>query len=173
MDEVREAKVSDRDDVVRLWMDLIRSQAALDGRFSPANDAEVRWRNDYGEWINRSSRRLFVAVAGGRTCGFVTAERSSSAPIFEGRSEVYIDELYVEPDERRSGVGKALVGAVRDWASSIGAERIRAGVLAANEDARDFWKRVGGEPITITIGIEISGSKSDPAPNSHSRRIGF
>lgn len=173
MGEIRRGRASDRDDVVRLWMDLLRSQAALDERFTPADDAQVRWRNDFGEWLDRQSRRLFVATVDDRTCGFITAERSSPAPIFEGRSEVYIDELFVEPEHRRRGIGSALVRSVREWADSIGAERIRAGLLAANADAKTFWKHVGGEPITVTVGIELSPPEEERAAPSGRRRIGF
>ncbi len=171
--KIRTAQASDRDDVVRLWMELLRSQEVLDERFSPSEDAQVRWRNDFGEWIDRQSRRLFVAVADGRTRGFVTAERSSPPPIFRGRSEVYIDELFVDPDFRRRGVGTELVEAVRQWAESLGAERIRAGLLAANDEGRTFWKRVGGEPMTITIGIELSSPGADATLPHERRRIGF
>lgn len=173
MGEIRRGRASDRDDVVRLWMDLLRSQAALDERFTPADDAQVRWRNDFGEWLDRQSRRLFVATVDGMVCGFITAERSSPAPIFEGRSEVYIDELFVEPEYRRRAIGTELVQTVREWAESIGAERIRAGLLAANEEGRTFWKHVGGEPITVTIGIELSPSEIRSAAPSERRRIGF
>lgn len=173
MGEIRRARASDRDDVVRLWMDLLLSQAVLDNRYSPAADAEVRWRNDFAEWLDRESRRLFVAVDEDRICGFVTAERSSPPPIFEERSEVYIDELFVEPDDRRRGLGTALVAEVRSWAESLGAERIRAGLLAANEDARTFWAHVGGEPIAITIGIELSPPTADRRALLDRRRIGF
>ena len=173
MDEIRKARAADREDVVRLWMDLLRSQATLDARYTPADDAQVRWRNDYGEWLDRESRRLFVADVEGRVCGFISAERSSPAPIFEGRSEVYVDEIFVEPDYRRRGLGRKLVGAVREWAESLGAERIRAGLLAANDEGRAFWKLVGGEPMTITIGIELDTTTSGKDAISRRGRIGF
>ncbi len=173
MEVIRKARAADEDDVVRLWMDLLRSQSLLDARFSPADDAQVRWRNDFGEWLDRESRRIFVAVLDGRIRGFITAERSSPAPIFESRAEIYIDELFVEPEVRRRGLATALVGAVRAWAESLGAERIRAGLVAANEEARSFWKFVGGETISITVGIELSAPESDHAPPPERRRIGF
>lgn len=173
MEEIRRAVAADEEDVVRLWMELLRSQAVLDKRFTPADDAQERWRNDYREWLDRKSRRLFVAEVDGRVCGFVTAETSSPAPIFEGRSEVYIDELFVEPDSRRRGLGTALVAAVRQWAESLGAVRIRAGLLAANDEGRRFWEQVGGEPITVTIGIELTPSKSNSSERRERRRLGF
>lgn len=171
MEEIRLGKASDADDVARLWMDLMRSQSALDSRYVPAEDAAVRWRNDFGEWLDRASRRLFVAVVDGRPAGFVTAERFSPAPIFRERSEVYIGELFVAPDVRRRGLATALVGAVREWAESLGAERIRAGVLAANKEGLDFWRIIGGEPIATTVGIELPASNR--SVQRERQKIGF
>ena len=173
MEQIRRARATDRNNVVRLWMDLLRSQSRVDERFTPADDAQVRWRNDYAEWLERESRRLFVAVIDGRVCGFVTAERASSAPIFRPRSEVYIDELYIEPEVRRQGLATALVGAVREWADEIGAQRIRAGVIASNEEARGFWEAVGGAPMTMTMSIELARNAEMPSSTADRRRIGF
>lgn len=173
MQQIRRARASDRDDVIRLWMDLLMSQSLVDERFTPADDAQVRWRNDYAEWLERESRRLFVAIVDGGVCGFVTAERASSAPIFRPRSEVYIDELYVYPEVRRQGLATALVGAVREWADEIGAQRIRAGVIASNNEARGFWEAVGGAPMTMTMSIEL-GRDAETSPSAAGRRrIGF
>lgn len=173
MKEIRRVKASDKDDVIRLWMDLLLSQSGLDARYTPAEDAPIRFRNDFEEWLDRPSRRLFVAVVDDRIHGFATAERASPAPVFEGAMEIYIDELFVDPDVRRRGLGTELVGAVREWAESLGAARIRAGVLAANEEGLEFWRNVGGEPITTTIGIELRPSRPADAEMPERRRIGF
>lgn len=169
---IRRAAASDRDDVIRLWMDLLQSQSECDSRFTPADDAQVRWRNDFAEWLDRPSRRLFVAELDGRVRGFVTAQRWSLPPVYEASAEVYIDELYVDPPARRQGLATSLVAAVREWAESLGSARLRAGVLAANESGRTFWSRVGAEPISVTYGIELDSSEEQTnQPERH--RIGF
>lgn len=174
MAKIRKATAADRDDVVRLWMDLLRSQAAIDERYSPAEDAEIRWRNDYNEWLNRPSRRLFVADDGGGIHGFVTAERWTSLPVYRVSSEIYVGELYVEPRYRRSGVGRSLLQAVRGWAAEVGADGIRAGMLASNEEAAAFWGAAGGEAIAVTIGIDLkAGKDAEDAPSESRVKLGF
>ncbi|MEX1055810.1 MAG: GNAT family N-acetyltransferase, partial [Rhodothermales bacterium] len=79
---IRRAEKRDAERLSRLWMDLLESQAALDDRFGPSEDALVRWRNDYPEWVSRDSRRVFVADEKGEIQGFVTAERWTSLPIY-------------------------------------------------------------------------------------------
>lgn len=174
MSEIRRAKAADRDNVVRLWMDLLRSQGEIDGRYAPADDAEVRWRNDFDEWLDRDSRRLLVAVVDDQVRGFITAERWAPPPIFRLSLEVYVDELYVEPKFRRSGIGSSLISAIKQWAEELGAERIRAGVLASNEDGGAFWAAAGGEVMSVTFGIDLSRAKGAGDEHESERgRIGF
>jgi len=174
MSQIRLARAADKDDVVRLWMDLLRSQGEIDQRYAPADDAEVRWRNDFDEWLDRDSRRLFVAVVDDQVRGFITAERSAPPPIFRLSSEVYVNELFVEPDSRRSGIGSSLISAVKKWAEELGAERIRAGVLASNEDGGAFWAGAGGEVMSVTFGIDLGGAKGAGDDHDSERaRIGF
>lgn len=174
MSQIRPAIAADKIDVVRLWMDLLRSQGEIDYRYAPADDAEVRWRNDFDEWLDRDSRRLFVAVVEDRVRGFVTAERWAPPPVFRLSSEVYIDELFVEPEFRRSGIGSSLISVVKEWAEEIGAERIRTGVLASNEDGGAFWAAAGGEVMSVTFGIDLDRTSGAADEHGSERaRIGF
>ena len=153
---IRRAEKRDVERLSRLWMDLLESQADLDGRFGPSDDALERWRNDFPEWIRRESRRVFVADENGEIQGFVTAERWTSLPIYRHVTEIYIDELYVTPEFRLRGIGRTLVDAVAKWAKSVGVERLRAGTLASNDLGREFWEKVGGRAFTVTYAIDLA-----------------
>ncbi|NCO22421.1 MAG: GNAT family N-acetyltransferase [Rhodobacterales bacterium] len=54
----------------------------------------------------------------------------------------YVDNLHVAPDLRGGGVGRALIGAAAQQATSEG--RLWLTVLAANSGARRFYARLGG-----------------------------
>jgi GNAT superfamily N-acetyltransferase len=51
--------------------------------------------------------------------------------------------MWVAPEGRRAGTGRALVDAVSDWAASWGAKRVVLWVLGANESAMRFYQRIG------------------------------
>jgi GNAT superfamily N-acetyltransferase len=78
--------------------------------------------------------RVRVAVhASGRLLGF-----SGVLPIENGRCE--LDDLFVEPDRMRLGVGRLLVA---DLASSAAAAGARYVDVIANPNALRFYERVG------------------------------
>jgi GNAT superfamily N-acetyltransferase len=54
-----------------------------------------------------------------------------------------IFSMWVDPRHRRSGVGRALIGAAERWATSWGAGRSVLWVFAANEPAIRFYERLG------------------------------
>jgi GNAT superfamily N-acetyltransferase len=83
--------------------------------------------------------RTRVAVDGGRIIGFSTI--SVIAPITE------LDDLFVDPDWMRQGVGTALVDDLANFARSEGIERIE---VTGNPHARSFYEAVGFIPDGAT-----------------------
>ena len=168
---IRRASAEDEDMLTEQWQNLLEEQATQEERFTPAEDAADRWRNDFPEWLRDESYRLFVAERQERFTGFIAARRYSPPPIYAGVTEVYIDELYVAPAARGQGAGRRLVEAVRTWATSLGAQQLRLGVLAANAGARAFWEKQEAVPLSITLTIELE----TPAATRESAagRIGF
>lgn len=169
---VRRAKKVDQDRLGTLWMAFMNEQASFDERLTVADDAYERWENDFPVWLTDETQATFVAEADGAIHGFATAHRWGPPPIYESSSEVYLDELYVAPDARRQGFGTQLVRAVRDWAESVGAKRIRLQALAANAQAEAFWEGCGARPLATTRTVELDAA-SAPASGSSSRSIGF
>jgi len=167
---VRRARREDEATLAFLWVQFLQEQSALDPRFAMAEDALERWRNDFPMWLNDVSRRIFVAEAAGLV-GVVTAHRWWPPPIYEEASEVYVDELYVAPASRRSGVGRRLVEAVKAWGGSLRANLLRLGMLAANENGLLFWKKVGARPFSVTLTIDLEAQPG--VSGAPKRKLGF
>lgn len=58
-----------------------------------------------------------------------------------------LDDLYVTPEHRSSGVGAALVGQLLDDLKSDGVLRIDTSVHIRNVNARRFYDRLGFRPL--------------------------
>ena len=66
-----------------------------------------------------------------------------STPAGEGSPRFSIPWLLVRPESRRSGVGRALVAAVLDYAKGLGAPRVTIDTLDRWQEAVAFWRAVG------------------------------
>jgi GNAT superfamily N-acetyltransferase len=169
--DVRRAQPEDQAPVGDLWVQLLDEQDELEDRFGIADDARERWDNDFSLWLDDETYRVYVAERDDEIVGFATAHRWGPPPIYEESSEVYLDELYVRPDDRRGGIGTQLVDAVSDWTDRIGARRIRLNVLSANEEARAFWAAQDAVPLNLTFTIERTGREVEE--DEGSKKIGF
>jgi GNAT superfamily N-acetyltransferase len=64
---------------------------------------------------------------------------------FLGRPGLYLEDLYVEPAHRGSGIGKALLGALGRLAVERGCGRFEWSVLDWNADAIGFYQSMGAQ----------------------------
>ena len=67
---------------------------------------------------------------------------------FEGRPGLYIEDIFVRPTFRRFGIGRKLFGFLSQTAREQGCCRIELSVLNWNEQAIQFYKKLGGEPVS-------------------------
>lgn len=169
---VRRARRQDQEAVGALWAAFLREQATLDDRAAASEDARTRWDNDFAFWLRDERRGLWVAEEEGAVCAFVRAQYWTPPPVYVECLEVHVDELYVAPRCRGSGVAAALVAAVRTWAEAGGAQRLRLSVLAANEEGQAFWEAQRARPFYEVHTIDLDPGDAG-ADAERSSRLGF
>ena len=102
-----------------------------------------------GDPVALGHTRVAVDQAG-RILGFSSITADDEQP-----GVVEVEDLFVEPDAMRRGVGRALVDDLMDRARRDG---LRTVVVIANRHARDFYERVGfvvdGE-VAVTGGTAL------------------
>lgn len=64
---------------------------------------------------------------------------------FLGKPGIYLEDLYVKPDFRGKGIGKALLEKLISIAKERNYGRVEWSVLDWNESAIDFYKKMGAE----------------------------
>jgi GNAT superfamily N-acetyltransferase len=64
-----------------------------------------------------------------------------------GRPGLYLEDLFVLPEHRRSGHGRALLQRLGRIAHERGCGRMEWAVLDWNEPAIDFYKALGAQPL--------------------------
>ena len=61
----------------------------------------------------------------------------------------YIAGAFVHPNMRRLKIGRRLIAAAEDWLRAQGITSAELHVLHVNYTAREFWRTVGYEPLTL------------------------
>lgn len=64
---------------------------------------------------------------------------------FRGKPGLYLEDLFVVPERRGEGIGKALLLHLKDIAVARGCGRMEWSVLSWNEPAVGFYRRFGAE----------------------------
>ncbi|HEY7488793.1 MAG TPA: GNAT family N-acetyltransferase [Streptosporangiaceae bacterium] len=67
-------------------------------------------------------------------------------PSYIGRPGIYLEDLYVRPTRRGSGLGKALLSALAAECVRQGYSRLQWSVLNWNTSAIDFYNSLGATP---------------------------
>lgn len=60
---------------------------------------------------------------------------------------LYLEDLYVRPDHRRRGIGKAFLKKLAETAESRGSGRLEWSVLDWNQNAIDVYESIGGKVL--------------------------
>jgi GNAT superfamily N-acetyltransferase len=70
---------------------------------------------------------------------------------------IHLEDLFVEPELRGHGIGKALLEKVAAIAVEKGCRRLQWAVLDWNTTAIDFYKAMGGEFLDEWRNVRVSG----------------
>jgi GNAT superfamily N-acetyltransferase len=118
---------------------LLDSPDAFGSTYGEESSAsEDVWRDwAAGRW-QRGTAAVFLAEDAGRAVGTATGAAYDVAP---GEAHVYA--MWVAPDARVAGVGRALLDAVARWARERGCGRLALTVTDTNAPARDFYDACG------------------------------
>lgn len=104
------------------------------------------------EWEARADAVVLVAVRpDGSVCGFVEAGSRPYADGCETSPVGYVEGLYVDPDVRRKGYGRALLAAAEDWARASAYREMASDALIDNEMSRLAHLASGYEEVARVI----------------------
>jgi len=96
-----------------------------------------------------------VAEVDGRVVGMAIWFLTFST--WTGRNGIHLEDLYVRPEARATGVGRALLTELAAIAVGSGYARVEWSVLDWNEQALRFYRSLGAEPLDEWIGYRLSG----------------
>jgi GNAT superfamily N-acetyltransferase len=96
-----------------------------------------------------------MAEWGGATAGFALYFHNYST--WQGRWGLYLEDLFVRPQHRGHGVGKALLVELARIAVREGCGRFQWQVLDWNTKAVEFYEKLGARPLNEWMTMRIDG----------------
>ncbi|MFZ4746621.1 MAG: GNAT family N-acetyltransferase [Sphingomonas sp.] len=88
---------------------------------------------------------VLIAERDGAPVGFALFFHNFST--FEGQPGIYLEDLFVSPEARGSGAGKALLAALATLALERGCARLEWSVLDWNTPAIEFYRSLGAKSM--------------------------
>ena len=135
---IRPATKNDQDLIHELWTEF---EAELPEPDYLRESWEDAW-TDLAQTVREGV--ALIAEEEGRALGFVFCALGD-----RGRRTAHVTDIYVRPDARNKGIGRALLGGILDPARSAGLEHVSLEVLIGNSDARRLYERLGFTPMDV------------------------
>lgn len=108
------------------------------------------------EWIfDRQKAEVIFAVLGEEEIGFALFFHNFST--FLGRAGIYLEDLYVKPQYRKKGYGKAILKKLAEIAVERGCGRLEWWCLNENKSSIDFYLSLGAKPMSEWTVFRITG----------------
>ncbi|GAA0230515.1 GNAT family N-acetyltransferase [Haladaptatus pallidirubidus] len=143
---IEAATSADIDAITDRWVELARDQRAHGSHLMPDENRDTIHDSVARHVIENS---LFVARDEG-IVGFVMFNLQSGM-YEQATTRGIIQNVYVEPEHRDSGIGSELLDAAEKALVERGAERLALEVMAKNESARRLYRSRGYEPHRIEL----------------------
>jgi GNAT superfamily N-acetyltransferase len=103
----------------------------------------------------RPYAEVLIAEDDGGACGFALFFHNFST--FVGRPGIYLEDLFVLPDRRSHGIGRALLKRLAEIAVERNCGRLEWVVLDWNTDAIGFYERLGARPNSEWTTYRLAG----------------
>ena len=138
---------------VPLILSFIRELAAYEKLSHEVVATDERLREDL--FGSRPAAEVVIARVGDAAAGFALFFRTYST--FLARPGIYLEDLFVLPEWRGRGVGRALLVHVARLAVERGCGRFEWSVLDWNDPAIGFYRRLGARPMDDWTMYRLTG----------------
>jgi len=136
--EIRAATEGDAELIFSLILELATYEKLADEVYG---DAEVLRRSLF----EQKAAEALLIERGEETIGYAIFFTTFST--FECRSGIWLEDVYVKPEHRRGGIGRAVMEHLARLAVERGHVRLDWCALEWNEPALDFYDRLGARRL--------------------------
>ena len=139
-----------------LILSFIKALAA----YEKMSDEVVATEELLKEWLfEKQSAEVLFACENGKEVGFALFFHNFST--FVGRAGLYLEDLYVLPEYRGKGYGKAILKRLAAIAVKRGCGRMEWVCLDWNKPSMDFYRSLGARPMDEWTIWRVTGETLD------------
>jgi GNAT superfamily N-acetyltransferase len=109
------------------------------------------------QMFDREKAKALFVMEDGKEVGFALYFCNFST--FRGRAGLYLEDLYVYPEYRGKGYGKALLSKLAQMAADSGCERMEWWCLDWNRPSIEFYKSLGAIPMDEWTVYRLTGDE--------------
>jgi len=149
---IRPYRETDRAAVIAAEIDMQEYERTLHDTRLPGAGVMDAYLDRLLQEVAAQSGALLVAEENSRLVGLVACtvvEDDAVQETADSNVHGYVNDIYVVPERRGSGLAQALLRAAEDHLASTGITRVRINVLAANAMARRAYEKHGFKPYEV------------------------
>ena len=152
--KIRKAESKDFEKILMLNKKLFEFEKQFSDAYNLEWTCSERGRKYFEERLKHAMAECWVAEDDNRVVGYLvsfinTYSYRSTNPICE------IENMFIEQDFRRKGVGRALIEELKITLKSRGVKKIRVESVFKNEGAVYFYKAMGFEDFNLILEIGL------------------
>ncbi len=106
-------------------------------------------------FVDNAPSRALMCLKDGQPVGYAVYFYSYSTWL--GRNGIYLEDLYITPDQRGIGAGRRLLREIAREARANDCGRLEWSVLDWNEPAIDFYRSIGALPQDEWVRYRLDG----------------
>lgn len=127
-------------------------------------DLAVATEESLHDWlfVKRTAEAFFV-LEDGKEVGFALYFHNFST--FLGKAGIYLEDLFVLPEYRGKGYGKAILIRLAQIARERGCGRLEWACLDWNQPSIDFYRSLGAQPLDEWTGYRLTGETLERLAN--------
>lgn len=125
-------------------------------RYEKLENEVIATEDILDDWLfEKKKAEVIFAVVDDKEIGFALFFHNFST--FLGRAGIYLEDLYIMPDYRGCGYGKAILQKLAQIAVQRGCGRLEWWCLDWNKSSIDFYLSLGAEPMKDWTVYRIAG----------------
>jgi len=156
---IRPARIEDSSLILKLILELADYERLADEVTASAETIE---ENLFGE---NPCAEVLIGEIDNQPVGYALFFGTFST--FTGKPGVYLEDIFIRPDWRNRGFGKALLQRIAALALERGCARLEWSVLDWNQPAIDFYRSLGATPLSEWIGQRLTGAALKSVAQGH------